>query len=1224
MNDTVAHAVRKALRDLAGETPLRAGAAGLLNALGYSSQRTAEAGRVEEFIERFERSHELTGKQRKLFHPWNAIEIVFQFTAGEITTYRRLFESSGFEENRIESFLFLAVDMAEDAWTRTHLAETARVVNRFFKMPVILLFRYGSTLTLAAVHRRAHKREDSEDVLERVTLVKDIRLEDPHRAHIDILSDLAFSNMIDAGVRSFDELHAKWEQTLDIQALNKRFYRELFAWFEHSVEACSFPDDGGGAGGTERHVIRLITRLLFIWFLKEKHLVPEELFEEEFAHLALKNYAPDGTDYYRAVLQNLFFATLNTEINRRSYSNQGGDPGRHDFNEYRYRDLLVNPDAFVETLEKVPFVNGGLFDCLDDFAVAAAERRQVDAFTDYPIQGGKLCVPARLFLDSNDGLFELFRRYKFTIEESTPLDQEVALDPELLGRVFENLLAAYNPETRKTARKATGSYYTPRPVVDYMVREALSEALAVNAKPSDPDSKWWHERIDYLLDHASAMGDAGEFFDVDEKREIVSAIADLKVLDPAVGSGAFPMGILQTLTLALRRLDPDNVLWEEIQKKRAKARAGEAFDTRDQPSRDEALREISATFEKYRQSDFGRKLYLIQNGIFGVDIQPIACQIAKLRFFISLVIEQDPARDAPNLGIKPLPNLETRLVAADSLCRLKPEADTLFLDDAVASKQREVAALRERYFLADSRPRKLQCVESQKRMRRKLQELLETDRRNWIAVQEREIESKAERFPNAEARETCRENELRKLALRRREYDDLLADARMIAEWDPYDQNGVAQWFDSKHMFGVERFDVVIGNPPYIQLQKNGGEMRRKYQGAGYEVFASAGDVYQLFFERGMTMAREGAGVLAYITSNSWLKAEYGRRLRQYFANRHTPLTLVEMGKSVFENAIVDTAVLIVRNGRGRALTCPAVDVEQTPDGRFPPPNGDWGTLKMEGERPWMALSSVERSVMQKMEAVGMPLKQWDISIYYGIKTGFNDAFIVDTETKEALVAEDPNSAKILKPILRGRDIQRYRAQWAGLWLIDMHNGYQGTSSLDADDFPAIRDHLNKFWTQIERRQDQGATPYNLRNCAYHEEFAKSKLFWMHMAPYGRFALGEKGMMCNQKAFMVTGCNLNYLCAVLNSALVTWFAKHTSVTTGMGLTQWDKFTVERIPIAQPDSSVLRWFHNAVDELLTAIRVSDAPSTEELQRAIDRAVLDLYGITAKEIVRLDGR
>ena len=345
------------------------------------------------------------------------------------------------------------------------------------------------------------------------------------------------------------------------------------------------------------------------------------------------------------MLQNLFFATLNTEIDRRRFS-KANNAGHRDFSRYRYKDEIGDPDRLLELFARTPFINGGLFDCLDSYKATGKGGYRIDCFTDNRSRRKLLSIPNRLFFDDSadkPGLITLFNRYKFTVEENTPVSQEVALDPELLGNVFENLLAAYNPETRETARKQTGSYYTPRPVVDYMADEALTAALARRCKPTDSDDEFWRERLRYLLDY----NDAGELFDPDETEAVVRAVAKLRVLDPAVGSGAFPMSVLRKLTLALRRLDPDNELWKELQREQARRRADEAFGADDQAERERQLAAISGNFERYRDSDFGRKLYLIQNTIYGVDIQPIACQIAKLRFFITLAIEQEPDPAAP-------------------------------------------------------------------------------------------------------------------------------------------------------------------------------------------------------------------------------------------------------------------------------------------------------------------------------------------------------------------------------------------------------------------------------------------------------------------------------------------------------------------------------------------------------------------------------------------------
>ena len=702
----MSQAIANALRGFA-DAPLASAAATLLNALGYESDRTAKAGDVAEFLENQAARSKLTERHLALFENWRDVELVFQLTDEEVGGTASLLAETGFDDGRSQSFLFIAAELAEDSYSRTKLADMTRAVNRLFQMPVVLLFRCAGRFSLAVVHRRAHRRDDSQDVLERVTLVKDVDVHAPHRAHLDILADLALSRLAEAqNVATFDDLHRAWENTLDAEELNRRFYRLLFKWYERAVLVCKFPDDGAGEGSLERHALRLITRMLFIWFLKEKGLVPDDIFTEEFAAGALKRHAPEATDYYRAVLQNLFFATLNTEIDKRAFS-KGGTAVHRDFTKYRYAKLLTDPAGFLEKLKAVPFVNGGLFDCLDDFEGVKMRGRRIDAFTDNQHQGKALHVPASVFLDSEHGLFALFRRFKFTVEENTPLDQEVALDPELLGRVFENLLAAYNPETRKTVRKATGSYYTPRLVVDYLVDEALVAALLERVKAADGDAKYFGERLSYLLDYEHAFDDAAEFFDDAEKKDIVGAIAYLRVLDPAVGSGAFPMGALHKLTLALRRLDPQNDYWERFQKERAATRAAAAFEARDQDQREAELLDISQTFENYRDSDYGRKLYLIQNGIFGVDLQPVACQIARLRFFISLTVEQQPSDDASsNYGIRPLPNLETRIVAANTLIGVAAPRQIGLGDDKIQRHMGELARIREQHFSAGTRRRK--------------------------------------------------------------------------------------------------------------------------------------------------------------------------------------------------------------------------------------------------------------------------------------------------------------------------------------------------------------------------------------------------------------------------------------------------------------------------------------------------------------------------------------
>ena len=245
-------------------------------------------------------------------------------------------------------------------------------------------------------------------------------------------------------------------------------------------------------------------------------------------------------------------------------------------------------------------------------------------------------------------------------------------------------------------------------------------------------------------------------------------------------------------------------------------------------------------------------------------------------------------------------------------------------------------------------------------------------------------------------------------------------------------------------------------------------------------------------------------------------------------------------------------------------------------------------------------------------------MKIYCYTIYRGVLTGYNAAFIIDNATKERLIAEDVNSIDIIKPVLRGRDIKRYQAEWAGLWLIDTHNGYGNLPAVDIDDYPAIKIHLDKFYQRLEKRYDKGRTSYNLRNCAYHEEFTKEKLFWMDLTERGRFAYSEGEMFCANSAYVLSGKSVKYLCAVLNSELITWFLKNTALNSGMGVPRWVRFTVERLPIPQITVAEQRPFIRLVDDILAAKAADPLADTNQQGGEIDRLVYDLYGLTAKEI------
>ena len=1161
-------------------------AEGLLNVLGYHSDlKPSLSGDVGEFISELPARTSNTQTESAFREAAKSAYVIFQITDAEIASSVQpgLFDSeASFDAGNNQSFVFVAVELAGNDYPRGKYAEFVREINKRFTAPTVVLFKTANCqLTFAFVNRRQHRLDSTRDVLGNVSLIRQIDLERPHRAHLDILAELSVmscSQWMDSHSRpyNFDGLLDAWLNFLDTEELNRRFYHELFNWFKRAVEEITFCTDSLTIMSSEEQVIRLITRLMFVWFIKEKGLIPKDLFIETQVADLLRDYNQDGGDsYYRVVLQNLFFATLNTESAERRFVEHILD--QRNFSLYRYQEEIADSDRLLKLFNQIPFINGGLFDCLDRVEDEQTNTIRIDCFTDNPDERAGYSIPNRLFFDGQ-GLITLFEHYKFTLEENTPSVQEVALDPELLGEAFENLLAAFNPETRDSARRQTGSYYTPRVVVDYMVDETLLASLSIMCQPDDADIDWWQRRLRRLLDYTDAMNDVENLLSIAERESLVRAIAGIKVLDPAVGSGAFPMSILHKLTLVLSRVDPQNHLWAVLQKEIAGRRAAAAFDVAEQSSRDRELQEISDIFEHYHDSDYGRKLYLIQNSIFGVDIQPIACQIAKLRFFISLAIEQESNDDASdNYGIRPLPNLETRFVAANTLIPLHG-LQSMLSSERVRELQIALRNNRERHFLANTHELKFRCQSADERLRGELGEAL-------------------------------------------KEVGLSTADADNIVQWDPYEQNNSAGWFDAEYTFGVkDGFDVVVGNPPYIQLQKNRGELGRLYRTSGYSTFIRTGDIYQLFYEKGCQLLTSRGGVLSYISSSSWLKAEYGGTTRRFFTRRHTPLQLIDMGKDVFDNAVVDSSILIIREGRSSNVpeAFDAINIDRLESKTFPQAKSLWGKVYPDNEKPWIAVSPIERDIFNKMYATGTPLNEWDVKINRGITTGCNEAFIIDNATKRSLIAEDSNSQHIIKPNMRGKDVRRYRAQPADEWIIATHNGYGDIPVVNIDHYPAVKMYLDGYYNQLESRQDKGKTPYNLRNCTFYGEFAKEKLFWRRVASQGVFAYISEETYCVNAVFMVTGDSLKFLCAVLNSKLTTWFMQQMLPTSGTGTFHWEKVHVERLPVPHISPTTEHRFNRSLGRVLEAKHSNPSADTLALEAEIDRLVYDLYGLTDAEV------
>ncbi len=1183
MSETLRSALKSALTAFAVE-PLREASLGFFKTLGYSSQRTVLVPKSSPraFLDLFAKpSAPGTGapapfdQAKALFADWLAADLLFQLTDQELSREASLFPDTAVSASQLRSYIFFAVELKDREYPRGKLAGLARQLNRLFPTPVMVLIKHRDLITLAVINRRPNKLDQSKDVLGRVTLIRDIVPTAPHRGHLDILASLALPALVHPQkkpITDFDTLHAAWEQIFNVELLNERFYRELANWYFWALPQVEFPADLEPDDEKRRAtgLIRLLTRLIFCWFLKEKNLIPEKLFHPTDLAKILKGFDPESetsSTYYQAILQNLFFATLNQRMgkdgNGKPYRIFATDEGfaknraTYDVNNlYRYESLFRDdPEAALSHFADIPFLNGGLFECLDRTEDGTDKKRYLDGFSRNAKK--RPHVPDRLFFDSGEtadlstaygdtkrkaekvtGLITILNRYKFTIVENTPIDQEIALDPELLGKVFENLLASYNEETKTTARKQTGSFYTPRPIVDYMVDESLkahlTRALVEKALMKEPDARAG-------LDLIFAYTEKEHAFTPAEVACLIAAIDALKILDPACGSGAFPMGVLHKLVYILGKLDPDNDRWKQTQLSKLDSA----------PMREELERAFADN-----NDDYGRKLYLIENCLYGVDIQPIAIQITKLRFFISLVCDQKTNRSKKdNHGIRPLPNLETKFVAADTLIGLPISDKDLFIESLIAPIEKEIEDAYHGHFTIQRRDQKLALQKKIKALRLKLAETLAG---SLGAVNS--------------------------------------AKAKHLAEWDPFDPQSTADFFDPHWMFGrslKDGFDIVIGNPPYIDVKALPENAARLY----FRLFTTAKNrinLYALFIEKGRALI-SNHGTLSFIIPNSLLVGESYSKLRELILPDLT--AIVKLPDGVFENAIVETMLLFVRRSSTLPTVaaaaygnCEQIDFANVRYTSFP--KSDWAASR---EIRFSIFSTeADDGICIKMEKAATLFE--DVADFclgltpYDKYKGHSPELI-----EERQFHSDRKLSAEHVPLISGTNITPYAvsdsvSEWLkyGPWL------------------GAPRDR--RFFTEnrIIVRQIASGRPPRI--------FAGYTTKALYHSQIGFAIVAKKN----------AGVPLKLLLALLNSTLLNFYH-------GRRFLDREKITFQKVlianvrkfPLAVAAKNVSSAILPLVDEILQLKAVNPAADTSALEREIDQQVYALYGLTPEEIAIVEG-
>ena len=991
-----------------------------------------------------------------------------------------------------------------------------------------------------------------------------------------------------------------------VEVLTKEFYQELSDWYAWAIKIIRFPNDLNDKTDDDKFnnesAIRLITRLIFVWFLKQRHLVPDELFDERYiADNLIQDFNPhakidlfyksDESKYYKAILQNLFFAMLNSpitpegskELSERHFRN-----GRSDYDNnklMRYESYFKNPQLFVDLANRtVPFLNGGLFDCLDE----KDKDFYYDGFSDREAVKKALIVPDYLFFGeevgknidlsewygdkkkkkvSARGIIDILKRYNFTVEENTPFDQEVSLDPELLGKVFENLLASYNPETQTTARKQTGSFYTPREIVQYMVDESLVAHLK---RTVGDELEEQYRRLMQYTDEKVSLTEG-------QLKQIMQSLYNCKMLDPACGSGAFPMGMLQQMVHILSRIDPDNTLWKDMMLKVAIDETSEAYRTASSDERKEIIADIERSFdESVNRPDYARKLYLIENCIYGVDIQPIAIQISKLRFFISLVVDQKTNDNpAENFGIRPLPNLEAKFVAANTLIGLQKKDASLFDSDVIKAKEKELKIAKHKIFGAKT-----------VRTKRKYRQIV-----NGLRLEIAEMLEDCGAVGNAEAKQ--------------------------LASWDMFDQNSSSPFFDSEWMFGVkDGFDIVIGNPPYISASAQIADKQLAKQrkdiiaSQRFKSLYQKWDLYIPFIEFGMDHICKPEGLCTMIVPYPLTNQLYAKVLRKMIVTLFDMFEIVDLnGTKIFENATVSNCIPFIKKSQGCKTVISHIDKQMSIYHSFVKEYKD--LIQDKNNYVWN-LTQEER-IGSRHPTFNMLGDYCYIS--YGLRLNSDEKKAKGEFVKADLLSETEDSIHCRK-LIEGKDIEKYHIK--RFHFVEW-NTSRCPAKLVRPTFQEFYNHPKIFCNYL----GELACTIDFENYYIHTHLLTGVVLWKDLK-----GVNNKSIQSSVKKFsrynrdemerLSEEVDLRFLLGIMNSTYATVLLRDLR---GGDYHIYPEH-IRNIPIAPATKEQQQPIINLVETILTAKHDNPNADTSLEEHQIDLLVYHLYGLTYDEVLIVD--
>ena len=900
---------------------------------------------------------------------------------------------------------------------------------------------------------------------------------------------------------------------------------------------------------------KLLGQIVFLYFLQKKGWLGVERNQNwgsgsrTFVYDTFRDYRE--SDFFSERLEPLFYGALSKK----------------------------NPNDYSELFQsRIPFLNGGLF----------------EPIYDYLDKGIRIKISNNLL----SCIFENFNRYNFTVKEDEPLEKEIAVDPEMLGKVFENLLDVRD-------RKSKGAFYTPREIVHYMCQESIKSYLFNNSKELSKS----REKVEKLFNEDCQLND-------NEKNIADQLLSDLKVVDPAAGSGAFLLGMLNEIVRLRTVINNSN-------------------DT------------------------YAVKRSTIENSIYGVDIMPSATDICKLRLWLSLIVDE-------NDNVNPLPNLDYKIMCGNSLLE-KYKGKTIFTDISPkkTEKQLHINHMKSKRNELRKKRGELQ-LDTKKSMQERQTLLKEIDaeirkldskikdtsvkKSHFVFTTDLDEYSNGQYTPSEhvlrlqEYRETQHEYYNETDPLKKKELRGKIEGLEWIfvSGSDQPDSSDVNKYKKGRSkpfflwklyysdVFETKGgFDIVVGNPPFVTMQNIGGnnpDEHEAYNVEGYRVLNSNGDLYWMFYEKGMSLLNQ-QGSLCYISSNKWMRNQHANHLRNYFISDTKPLLLIDFANRKIFGATVEVNILLLTIGKNdeevKVKSCIATDICLSKLSVYFEQNSILCDFKK--DKAWTITSDIESSLMKKIENIGEPLKNWDVTIYRGILTGFNDGFLIDGKTKDELIKADPKSAEIIRPILRGRDIDRYRSKFADSWIIATFP----SKKYDIDLYPAVKKYLLSFDI---RKLEQTGKKYTVDGCelksrkktnnkwfetqdsiGYWDDFSKQKIIWGEISDRPKFALDLDGeFFVEATSFFMIGKSLEFLLIFLNSSISKYVFKKIGTTTGVGTTRWKKFKIEALPVPKPSLEIERSFLKLLNEF------RGKESSEEFKNKTDKMIYELFELTPNEI------